>query len=169
VKAALDELSQHARGEFKASIDDARRRVDAVIAKAQSIPQRINELPAVKDAQKRVEEAEAAATNFKERLVAEKIDPVVAYAGTLSSPLVIDEIGFDSNMSALCAGRLPKLNVRGSFAGTPFDLQECLQMAEKEDFRNRNRRQLENVVKELLSRIDSAAADEFVDGFVAQK
>jgi hypothetical protein len=122
----------------------------------------------VTEAKARLKTLEATLKNFAQRLVQEKVDPVAAYATTLLDSFSVDQIGFDGGLDSLCDGTLPKLNIRGQFAGKEFNFQKALDLAKRGELAQRNTKALEALVTQLLNLVDTKAAAAFNDALASE-
>jgi len=173
LKSKLDDLAdfvKKAKGrvasDLKAELNRARSKVDAVVGAAKAIPAKIEATPAVQTAQAAVDDAQKKLSSGYKNVFGSKIDPAAAYATQILDSFTIDQIGFDSGLSELCGGKLPELNVTGTFAGKQFDLRKAPQLAAKNDLRARNRDKLEKLAADLFKLVDRKAADDFANAMV---
>jgi hypothetical protein len=169
VRNAIDAVADGAKGDVKDAAQDIRKRLEEAMALAKSIPERARELPRVKKATEAVAEAQRAVDDLRGTLMKEKVDPAAAAATDLLSTLRIEKVGFESGVEVLCKGRLPRLNVTGTFAGKPFDAREGLQLARQQDFAKVNRESLARLADRLIALIDSEKVDAFTASLGAER
>lgn len=168
IEKELDRLKGEAVAEARKKLDQAQSKLEKAVASAKDAVKSVEDDLGVTDARKRIQDAEAALKNFRKTLMSEHIDPITAYAGQLLDSCSIDQVGFENGLDSLCRGTLPRFNIRGSFAGKSFDLQNALQLAPRGQLAKRNPKDLDALVRGLLKLVDRRAADDFVDGLAEE-
>ena len=144
--------------EVSARLSAVRADLDAAAAQIANLKKNVQQLPAVRAAETKLADAQAAVAQLKSNLAA-KIEPLAVAAQSVLESFAIEEIGFDSGVEVLCQGKLPRLNVTGTFAGKRFDLKGPLQLASSGELAARNREDLTKLVATLFQHVDPREAE----------
>jgi len=168
VRNVLEKLPGAAAKEGREHVEAVKQELDGAIAVGKTTVESVEDDLGVTDARKELQEAETALKNVRQDLMREHVDPVAAYATQLIESVSIEECGFDGGLDTLCSGKLPRFNVRGSFAGRTFDLQEALDLAPRAELVKRNRANLDRVAESLFALVDREKAGAFVDGLARE-
>jgi len=157
VVKALDAVHDAARGlikEKREQVQDAvaalRRKIDEAKDAARGLVDKARNLPAVVAARKAVDQARGALQKAQEDIAGKTIDPIAAWIEDAGDTLVIEEIGFDAGLEALCEKRLPRLEVRGSFKGRPFHVKGAMEIAAKDELARKNAKLFDELLKRLF-------------------
>jgi hypothetical protein len=164
----LKKLPGDVAASTKTQVDAARVKLEQLAAAGKAAVAEVEDELGVTEAKARLKTLEATLKNFAQRLVQEKVDPVAAYATTLLDSFSVDQIGFDGGLDSLCDGTLPKLNIRGQFAGKEFNFQKALDLAKRGELAQRNTKALEALVTQLLNLVDTKAAAAFNDALASE-
>lgn len=157
VSEALKKISAAARGTIATAVNEAVRsaksKIDGAKAAAKGIEDRVKSNTLVQQAGQKRQEAENAFNSARETVTAATLDPIADAISNAKDMLVIEHVGFDSGLDAICSGRLPMLNVTGSFAGRPFAIEKGLQLARRDQLAAANRKNIDA----MLDRLRTAA------------
>jgi len=153
--------------EVSARLGAVRADLDAAASQIANLKKNVQQLPAVRAAETKLAEAQQAVTQLKANLAA-KIEPLAVAAQSVLESFAIEEIGFDSGVEVLCQGKLPRLNIKGSFAGKHFDLKGPLQLASRGEFAARNREDLAKLAATLFQLVDPREAERLTSELAAR-
>ena len=131
------------------AVDHLRGAINATVAKVSNIMNTVEQLPRVQAARGAVDATQNAFEQAKQDVISVTLDPIAERIEEERGLLVIDDVGFDSGLDALCEKRLPQLNISGSFAGKPFFFPGLLQLASRSDFVATNGERLDAWMEDL--------------------
>ena len=140
---------QNAKNAAITAVDYLRGVISATVAKVSGIVNTVEQLPRVQAARASVQATQDAFEQAKQNVLSVTLDPIAARIEEQRDVLVIDDVGFDSGLEALCEKRLPQLNISGSFAGKPFFFPGLLQLASRTDFVATNSERLDGWIEAL--------------------
>jgi len=123
--------------------------VNSIQKQAANIGNAVQQLPAVQQLRASVTAAQESYEEAKQAVVSVTLDPIAARIEEASNILIIDDIGFNSGLEALCQKKLPALNITGSFDGKPFFYPGLLQLASRSNFVETNKAKLDDLMARL--------------------
>ncbi len=130
----------------KSAVNYLHSTVDGIKRQAANIVNGVEQIPVVQQVRASVVTAQEAFDQAKRGVLSVTLDPIAARIEEAANILVIDDIGFDSGLDALCQKKLPQLNITGSFDGKPFFYPGLLQLASRENFVETNKAKLDNMM-----------------------
>jgi predicted transcriptional regulator len=148
VKKLPSKVGAKVRNAITAEINKIKGDVDAVSNMVSGLKDKINNLPSVKKARARVDKAQKEFDKARTEVSSAVLDPVLDTIDQATTILVIEKVGFDSGLEALCKKQLPRLTVAGKYKGQPFTIQNAvaLPLNKKTDY-SELRDKLLNVIK----------------------
>jgi hypothetical protein len=123
--------------------------VNAIQKQVANIGNAVQQLTAVQQLRASVVVAQESYEQAKQAVVSVTLDPIAARIEEASNILIIDDIGFNSGLDALCQKKLPALNITGSFDGKPFFYPGLLQLASRANFVENNKAKLDDLMARL--------------------
>ncbi|MCK4587719.1 MAG: hypothetical protein KAU29_10265 [Gammaproteobacteria bacterium] len=126
VKKLPSKVGKKIKNTITQRINKVKKDVSLITNLAKNIKRDVNNSTPVKKARAKLDKSQKEFEKSRKKAASVVLDPVLDTIDKTINILVIDKVGFDTGLEALCKKELPMLNIIGRFKGAPFNIQNAL-------------------------------------------